>query len=174
MLGPVLAPLQREPCGRTAAIAQRDAIACEFAGVLNGMGDGRFRAFSAGSHPKSAPHPAALSLLRAEGFATQGLRSKSWDEFAASDAPRIDLVVTVCDNARGVPCPAWPGQPRTTHWGIADPAAVVSSPEAQHRAFRDAWDALGARIGAFLRLPLEYLEPRDQQRRLDEIGKIDG
>lgn len=142
--------------------------------ALNRMGDGRFRAFSAGSHPKPAPHPTALALLREEGFETENLRSKSWDEFAVSDAPRIDLVVTVCDDARNETCPVWPGHPRTTHWGLADPAAVAGSPAAQHLAFCDAWDALCARVGAFLRVPLEYLEPRDQQRRLDEIGSIGG
>ena len=142
--------------------------------VLNRNGAGRYRAFSAGSRPKSAPHPAAIALLREEGFETGDLRSKSWDEFAVADAPHIDLVVTVCDNARGEACPVWPGHPVTTHWGVEDPAATEFPPAAQRKAFRAAWDALGARIEAFLALPLAQVDPEAWQRQLDQIGDRGG
>lgn len=139
--------------------------------ALNRMGAGRYRAFSAGSCPKRVPHPAALELLREEGIETRGLHSKNWEEFARPGAPRIDLVVTVCDNARGEACPVWRGHPLTTHWGVADPAAVEGPPGAQRRAFRRAWVDLTARIADFVRLPIEALERPDLQRRLDDIGK---
>jgi protein-tyrosine-phosphatase len=116
--------------------------------ILNREGRGRFRAFSAGSHPKGAVHPAALKLLDALGFSTDGYRSKSWDEFAAPDAPPLDVVITVCDNVAGEMCPIWPGTPAKVHWSIPDPAAVEGDGQAE--AFRDAYRDLHARIGDFL------------------------
>ena len=116
--------------------------------LLNRDGGGRFRAFSAGSFPKGAVHPAALELLRERGFPVAGLRSKSWDEFAGPGAPLLDLVVTVCDNAAGETCPVWPGQPARAHWGIADPAAVEG--DGQRAAFDEAYRLLEARIADLL------------------------
>jgi arsenate reductase len=116
--------------------------------ILNEVGGGRFRAFSAGSHPKGQVHQAALALLEELGLPTNGYRSKSWNEFAAAGAPPIHLVITVCDNAAGEVCPIWPGKPAKAHWGIPDPAEVEGS--GQQQAFRDAYDALHERIGAFL------------------------
>lgn len=137
--------------------------------ILNRDGAGRFRAYSAGSHPKGQVHPAALALLDDVGFPTDGYRSKSWDEFAGPDAPPLDFVFTVCDNAAGEVCPAWPGQPMTAHWGIEDPAAVEG--EGQQRAFTNAFYALQRRIGLFLALPLESIDELSLQTRLREIGR---
>lgn len=137
--------------------------------ILNKDGAGRFQAYSAGSYPKGAAHPAALALLGELGFATDGYRSKSWDEFATADAPPIDFVFTVCDNAAGEVCPAWPGQPMTAHWGIEDPAAVEG--EGQAHAFRSAFYALQRRIGLFLALPLDSIDEMSLQKRLREIGR---
>jgi len=136
--------------------------------ILNRESGGRFRAYSAGSYPKGEVHLAALDLLRELGFATDGLRSKNWDEFAAPGAPQLDFVFTVCDNAAGETCPAWPGQPMTAHWGIEDPAAAEE--ETQQRAFRNAFYALQRRIGLFLALPLESIDELTLQRRLRDIG----
>ena len=116
--------------------------------LLNRLGDGRWRGFSAGSFPKGEVHPMALQLLDERGFPTGGLRSKSWDEFAGGDAPPLDLIVTVCDNAAGETCPVWPGHPARAHWGIADPAAVEG--EGQRAAFEEAYRQLESRIAAFL------------------------
>ena len=125
--------------------------------ALNRRGEGRVRAFSAGSRPKGEPHPLALALLEERGFDTSGLRSKSWDEFATPDAPPIDLVVTVCDNAARETCPVWPGAPLSVHWGVDDPAAVNGSPEEQRAAFELAWQELDAKIARFAALDLEGL-----------------
>ncbi len=116
--------------------------------LLNREGGGRFRAFSAGSFPKGAVHPMALEVLRDGGFPTAGLRSKSWDEFAGADAPPLDLIVTVCDNAAGEVCPIWPGHPARAHWGIADPAAVEG--DGQRAAFEEAYRLLETRIADLL------------------------
>jgi arsenate reductase len=138
--------------------------------LLNALGGGRFRAHSAGSHPRGEVHPRALELLRSLGLPTAGLRSKSWDEFAGAGAPALDFVFTVCDKAAGEVCPLWPGQPMTAHWGVEDPA-VVSGSEAQiERAFRDALQVLRRRIELFLALPLAAVDRLSLQRRLDEIG----
>lgn len=120
---------------------------------LNGAGKGRFVAYSAGSHPAGKVNPFALELLEKQGLPTAGLRSKSWDEFARSDAPRLDYVFTVCDNAAGEVCPVWPGRPVTAHWGVDDPAAVSGSDEEKRKAFLVAFMALKARIDRFLALP---------------------
>ncbi|MBM3358066.1 MAG: arsenate reductase ArsC [Betaproteobacteria bacterium] len=138
--------------------------------LLNARGDGRFRAYSAGSHPKGSVHPLALELLAGRGIPTGGLRSKSWDEFARPGAPEMDFVFTVCDNAAGETCPVWPGRPVTAHWGIPDPAAVEGSGERKPSAFLDAYTQLGSRISLFLELPLEGLDRSSLQRKLGEIG----
>lgn len=138
--------------------------------ILNREGAGRFRAFSAGSFPKGQVHPAALQLLDELGFETEGLRSKSWDEFAAPEAPGIDFVFSVCDNAAREVCPIWSGRPMTAHWGIPDPAAVEG--EAQTEAFRDAYEALKRRIGMFLALPFESLDDAELKGRMREIGAL--
>jgi arsenate reductase len=139
--------------------------------ILNHKAKGRFTAYSAGSHPSGTVRPEALKLLASAGIATEGLRSKSWDEFAAPGAPQMDFVFTVCDNAAKEECPFWPGQPMTAHWGIADPAAVKGTPEEIARAFRDAYVQMDRRIGLFLSLPLAALERMSIQREIDRIGK---
>ncbi|MCY7271124.1 MAG: arsenate reductase ArsC [Sphingomonas bacterium] len=138
--------------------------------ILNREGKGRFRAYSAGSYPKGAVHPAALSLLRHLGIETEGLRSKSWDEFARVGAPELDFVFTVCDNAAGETCPIWPGQPMTAHWGIEDPAAVEEEGEGQRQAFWNAYQAMQRRIQLFLALPLDSIDELSLSRRLRDIG----
>jgi arsenate reductase (thioredoxin) len=127
--------------------------------LLNRLGQGRFKAFSAGSHPKGAVHPQALAQLRREGLPTDGFRSKSWDEFAGSGAPPLDLVVTVCDRAAAESCPFWPGAPSRAHWSVDDPAAVDGSPEAQARAFERAYRDLEERIRKLVDAPGESREP---------------
>ena len=128
--------------------------------LLNRDGAGRFRAYSAGSQPKGEPHPAALALLKEQGFPVDGLRSKSWEEFAAADAPQMDLIITVCDSAASETCPIWPGHPTTAHWGIADPAHVEPL-AARQAAFEAAYQALEKRIRAFLALDLESMSRQD-------------
>jgi protein-tyrosine-phosphatase len=138
---------------------------------LNAAAKGRFQAFSAGSHPAGKVNPFALDLLRKNRLPTDGLRSKSWDEFAAAGAPMLDFVFTVCDNAAGEVCPVWPGQPITAHWGVADPAAVEGSDEEKRRAFLRAYAELSNRINLFLNLPLQKLDRMALQKKLGEIGK---
>jgi protein-tyrosine-phosphatase len=140
--------------------------------LLNRLGTERFRAYSAGSAPKAAPHPLALALLERQSYDTRGLRSKSWDEFARPGAPALDFVFTVCDNAAKEACPVWPGQPMTAHWGIPDPAAVEGSEPEKHVAFADTMRMLNNRIGIFVSLPLASLDKLTLQRRLDAIGAI--
>jgi arsenate reductase len=139
--------------------------------VLNRLGVGRFRAFSAGSFPKGEVHPYAIQLLERQSYPTAHLRSKSWNEFAGPAAEPLDFVFTVCDNAAGEVCPVWPGQPMTAHWGLPDPAAAQGN-EAQRRlAFADTLRMLHNRIGVFVSLPLESLDKLSLQRRLREIGR---
>lgn len=140
--------------------------------LVNHWGRGRFRGFSAGSHPKGAVHPIALALLEHMRFETAGLRSKSWDEFAAPGAPVLDFVFTVCDNAAGEVCPVWPGQPMTAHWGVEDPAAVEGSETERWLAFRKAFRELENRIEVFTSLPIRSLERSKLQQRLNEIGDM--
>ncbi len=140
-------------------------------GILNHKGAGRFTAFSAGSQPSGRVRPEALAQLTCSGIATEGLRSKSWDEFAVADAPRMHFIFTVCDNAAGEVCPLWPGQPVTAHWGVADPAAAQGTPEAVARAFREAYAVLDRRIGLFLALPVATLKDLDLRRELEAIGR---
>ena len=132
---------------------------------------GRFRAFSAGSHPKGAVHAFALDLLRQLRLPAAGLRSKSWDEFARPDAPRMDFVISVCDQAAGEQCPFWPGQPMTAHWGMPDPAAVEGSEEQKRRAFSDTANMLRRRIELFASLPFEKLDRLALQGKVRDIGK---
>ena len=138
--------------------------------LLNRAGQGRFRAYSAGSFPKGQVHPAALELLTELGFPSDGLRSKSWDEFAGPDAPQLDFIFTVCDDAAGETCPIWPGHPVTAHWGIEDPAKVEGA--GQREAFQRALHYLSTRISLFLALPLESIDKMTLQSRLREIGKM--
>ncbi len=139
--------------------------------LLNYWGHGRFRAFSAGSQPKGKVHPLTLETLERSHLPTEGLRSKSWDEFAGSDAPKLDFVFTVCGNAARETCPYWPGQPMTAHWGVDDPAAHEGSKEERERAFQRALRELDARIKLFTSLPLESLGKMALQERLDAIGR---
>ena len=138
--------------------------------ILNTLGRGRFCAYSAGSHPRGIVNPDALALLESMQMDTTGLRSKGWDEFAGPDAPHMDFVFTVCDRAAAEPCPVWPGQPMTAHWGIEDPDAVDGDADARRRAFRGAFFALHNRISLFLNLPITSLEPLRLKQELDEIG----
>lgn len=140
--------------------------------ILNTVGKGRFRAWSAGSHPAGAVNPLALELLQLNGLSTDNLRSKSWDEFAAQDAPQFDFVFTVCDKAAGEVCPVWPGQPMTAHWGVPDPAEVEGSEETRRKAFFAAFNQLQNRILLFVNLPLAKLDRIALKKRLDEIGQI--
>lgn len=140
--------------------------------VINNLGKGRFRAFSAGSFPKGAVHPMALEILRSSGLPTDGLRSKSWDEFSQPDAPAIDIIITVCDNAAGEVCPVWPGHPVTAHWGIEDPAAVEG--DGQRRAFEIALRYLTNRISLLLALPIESIDAMTLKTKLREIGQSEG
>lgn len=138
--------------------------------ILNRLGQGRFRGFSAGSQPKGAVHPYTLDLLRKFNHPVEGLRSKSWDEFAAPGAPPLDFVFTVCDSAAAETCPIWPGQPMTAHWGVPDPAAVEGSEALKRAAFADAYGRLHNRISIFVSLPLGSLDRLALKRRLDAIG----
>jgi protein-tyrosine-phosphatase len=138
---------------------------------FNFASDRRFRAYSAGSHPAGKVNPFVLELLRDNRIFTDGLRSKSWDEFARPGAPQLHFVFTVCDDAAGEVCPIWPGQPMTAHWGVPDPAAVQGTDEQKRRAVLDAFTQLSTRIRLFLNLPLEKLERQALQQKLREIGK---
>jgi arsenate reductase len=142
--------------------------------VLNRAGQGNFRAFSAGSHPKGRVHPYTLDLLRKLNFDVSNLRSKSWSEFAGPDAPKLDFVFTVCDDAAGEACPVWPGQPMTAHWGVPDPAAVTGKEAEIRFAFADAMRMLTNRINIFVSLPISSLDQLSLQRQLDAIGKAKG
>ncbi|MGA8341868.1 MAG: arsenate reductase ArsC [Candidatus Sulfotelmatobacter sp.] len=139
--------------------------------ILNQKGQRNFTAYSAGSHPTGAVRPEALRQLEAAHLPILGLRSKSWDEFAKPDAPRLDFVFTVCDNAANEVCPVWPGQPMTAHWGVPDPAAVQGTREQVEKAFRDAFFLLDRRIGLFLSLPLSTLDRFSLKNEIDNIGR---
>ena len=139
--------------------------------ILNREGNGRFKAFSAGSHPKGQVHPFALDLLKKMNYPTTALRSKSWDEFAEPAAPHMDFVFTVCDDAANEVCPIWPGQPMTAHWGLPDPAAAEGTEAERHLAFAEAYRMLGNRISIFASLPLRSLDRLSLQKRMDEIGR---
>ena len=135
------------------------------------IGGGKFRGFSAGSHPKGRVHPLALDLLTEQHLRIDGFRSKSWDEFAKPGAPKLDFVITVCDQAAAEPCPIWPGQPMTAHWGVPDPAAVEGTDAERRKAFRDAFLVLRRRIELFASLPFDKLSGLALQQRVREIGQ---
>ncbi len=139
--------------------------------LFNELGKGKVRAYSAGSRPAGKVNPGAIELLQEKGLGTEGLRSKSWDEFAAPGAPEIDFIFTVCDNAAGEACPIWPGKPATAHWGIPDPAHVEGD-EARRAAFKRAYDQLARRIQLFMALPIEKLDKLVLKEKLAEIGRI--
>ena len=139
--------------------------------ILNHQGAGRFTAYSAGSHPTGKPRPEALQQLETAGISTDGLRSKSWDEFSGPEAPHLDFVFTVCDNAAQEQCPYWPGMPMTAHWGIPDPAAAKGTPQEVARAFRDAFVVLDRRIRLFTSLPMDALESLALKQKIEEIGR---
>jgi arsenate reductase len=140
--------------------------------LLNYWGKGRFQAFSAGSQPKGEVHPLALEILRRNRIPLNEARSKSWNEFATPDAPPLDFVFTVCDNAAREVCPVWPGQPMTAHWGIQDPAAVDGTEEEMIRAFNKTFRELDARLKIFTSLRLDMLDKLALQRQLDDIGQV--
>ena len=142
--------------------------------ILAKDGAGRFRSFSAGSMPKPDVNPLAIETLRSLGYPTEGMRSKSWDEFEKPDAPVMDFVFTVCDNAAGEVCPIWPGHPQTAHWGIEDPAAVDGSPIEQKQAFAAAFRHMKSRISIFTALPIASLDRTSLSAKLSEIGRQDG
>jgi arsenate reductase len=141
--------------------------------ILNNLAinRGRFRAYSAGSHPSGRPNPLALECIENAGLPTAGLRSKDWAEFAQPDAPKLDFVFTVCDDAANEVCPVWPGQPMTAHWGLADPSRVEGSDDDRRKAFSATFRHLSARLGIFTSLPLDKLDKLSLQKKLDEIGK---
>jgi arsenate reductase len=139
--------------------------------ILKKVGAGKFRAFSAGSHPKGSVHPEALRLMQSLSYEISGFRSKSWSEFADPGAPLLDFVFTVCDNAAGEACPLWPGQPMTAHWGVPDPAQARGNPAEVALAFKDTYRMLNQRIGIFVSLPLRSLDQLSLQRKLREIGQ---
>jgi arsenate reductase len=140
--------------------------------LFNVLGKGRFIAYSAGSKPAGRVNPFALELLQQQGYSTEGLRSKNWDEFAAPGAPEFDFIFTVCDNAAGETCPFWPGRPASAHWGIPDPAAVTGDDDAKRAAFRKAYDQLSRRIELFMSLPIDNLDKLTLKEKLAEIGRI--
>lgn len=142
--------------------------------LLNHLAGDRFHGYSAGSHPKGAVHPMSLQVLKENGVTIDGLRSKSWDEFATPGAPVMDFVFTVCDNAAGEACPFWPGQPMTAHWGIEDPAAVTGTELDRHAAFEDAFHYMKNRIAAFASLPLASIDRMSLATKLTGIGAMDG
>lgn len=139
--------------------------------ILNRAGGGNFRAYSAGSHPKGQVHPYTLDLLRRLNFEVTGFRSKSWNEFTGPDAPELDFVFTVCDDAAGETCPFWPGQPMTAHWGVPDPAAATGNEAEIRLAFADTLRMLSNRINIFVSLPLKSLDTISLQKQLDSIGR---
>jgi arsenate reductase (thioredoxin) len=140
--------------------------------ILNKIGQGKFRAYSAGSQPKGQVNPNTLQLLQSLGYDTSAFRSKPWTEFAKPGAPSLDFVFTVCDNAAGEACPVWPGQPMTAHWGIPDPAEAKGAPAEIALAFKDAYRMLHQRIGIFVALPIRSLDRLSLQTKLKEIGRL--
>lgn len=140
--------------------------------ILNRLGSGRFIAYSAGSQPKGKVHPLALELLSRHGYAIEGLRSKSWDEFAAQTAPQLDFIFTVCGNAAAETCPIWPGHPATAHWGVDDPASANGSLDEQRTAFAKAYEELEARINCFVALPIDSLSKDALRTELQKIGQM--
>jgi arsenate reductase len=139
--------------------------------ILNHLGGGRFRAYSAGSHPAGQVNPLAIDLLQRNHYKTESLRSKNWNEFALADAPHMNFVLTVCDKAAGEVCPFWPGQPLSAHWGVPDPASVVGDEHAVEKAFADTFIVLSRRIALMVNLPFEKLDRLALHKELVEIGQ---
>lgn len=142
--------------------------------IINRVGAGRFKAYSAGSQPKTEPNPWALKLLGQMGYECSEFRSKSWDEFGEPDAPKMDHIITVCDNAAGETCPFWPGRPASAHWGIPDPAAATGDDRDMDLAFLTAYAQLSDRIGRFVSLPIEQMEEQALKAAMAEIGRYAG
>ena len=142
--------------------------------IMNRVGAPKFKAFSAGSMPKGEVHPRTMELLKLNGFMPQAFRSKGWEEFSGSDAPKLDFVFTVCDSAAAEVCPIWPGQPMTAHWGLPDPAEATGNAAEIALAFTDTWRMLNNRISLLVNLPVASLDRLSLQKRLDEIGKTTG
>jgi arsenate reductase len=140
--------------------------------ILNHVGKGRFKAYSAGSHPNGQVNPYAIKYLQQQGLPTEGLRSKSWDEFAGADAPHFDFIITVCDNAAGEVCPVWPGKPTSGHWGIEDPAAVEGTDAEKLAAFSVAFALLNRRISLLINLPDAKLQAQAIKQELQQIGAL--
>lgn len=140
--------------------------------LFNTLGKGRFKAYSAGSHPTGKVHPLAIEPVERLGYPTDGLRSKSWDEFAKPDAPQMDFIFTVCDKAAGEVCPVWPGQPITAHWGFEDPAAAVGTDEEKRRKFQEVFRYMTNRVQLFANLPLASLDKFAIKREMDSIGQM--
>ena len=140
--------------------------------ILNSLGQGRYKAFSAGSHPAGQVNPYAIGLLERNRLNTTNLRSKNWDEFTQADAPQLDFIFTVCDKAAGEVCPFWPGQPMSAHWGVEDPAAVDGSEDEKRKAFTNVFRVLNRRISLFMSLPLEKLDALTLKREMDQIGLV--
>lgn len=139
--------------------------------IINRLGAGKFRGFSAGSQPRGEVHPYAIDLLKKMNHDVSGLRSKSWNEFAQPDAPKLDFVFTVCDNAANEVCPVWPGQPMTAHWGVPDPSAVEGTEAERRYAFADTYRMMTQRIDIFINLPLDSLDKLSLQKSLEDIGR---
>ncbi|HEX4097589.1 MAG TPA: arsenate reductase ArsC [Caulobacteraceae bacterium] len=142
--------------------------------IMNRVGGGKFKAYSAGSMPKGEVHPRTLEILKRNAFRPEDFRSKGWEEFSGPDAPKLDFVFTVCDNAANEVCPIWPGQPMTAHWGVPDPAAATGNEAEIALAFADTYRLFNNRITLFTSLPLASLDRLSLQRRLDDIGKTSG
>jgi len=147
------------------------SVLCE--AYMNTKGAGRFRAFSAGSHPAGAVNPFTLELLKSSGLPTEGYRSKNWDEFAAPDAPKMDIVITVCDQAAGEVCPVWPGQPITAHWGFPDPAALEGTDDQKRACFREVFRQIRNRLDLLIALPAERLPRVALAREMSALGRAD-
>ena len=164
-------PTERAPLNVLFLCTGNSARSIMAEAILNRAGQGHFRAYSAGSQPKGEVHPYALDLLRKLHYDVSGMRSKSWLEFAGPDAPKLDFVFTVCDNAAQETCPIWPGQPMTAHWGVDDPAAVQGSEETKRHAFMKAYMELARRIQLFLELPLKDIDAMSLHKHLQAIGR---
>lgn len=164
--------MEREPMNVLFLCTGNSARSIFAEAVLNQLGDGRFRAFSAGSHPRGQVHPLTLQVLEKARYRSDSLRSKSWEEFGSPNAPHMHFVITVCDQAAGEVCPIWPGQPMTAHWGFEDPVQVEGSDEVRLKAFQNTMFQISNRISIFLSLPMEKLDRLALQEKVREIGHM--